>query len=131
MCRVISIELNNNPKWMSFVKDTLEPLIELERGKLCEDKNVDNSGSTNFDGNIFDDDFLKNPFDNNEVEDKDDNLFDFNNKAESKEDDEDDNHKFFKKIQQCFSSNPNRNRKNSEDLVDVNEREEKQKSYSE
>ena len=51
--------------------------------------------------------------------------------AESKEDDEDDNHKFFKKIQQCFSSNPNRNRKNSEDLVDVNEREEKQKSYSE
>jgi len=85
---------------------------------------VDNSGSTNFDGNIFDDEFLKNDFGNNDIDDKDDNLFGL--KAENKEDDEDDNHKFFKKIQQCFSSNPNRQtRKNSEDLVDVNEREEK------
>lgn len=78
MCRVISIELNNNPKWIPFVKDILEPIIELEKGKLCQDDNKDNSGSTNFDGNIFDDEFLKNDFGNNDMDDKDDNLFGIN-----------------------------------------------------
>jgi hypothetical protein len=57
---------------------------------------MDGSGSTNFDGNIFDDEFLKNDdFGNGANDDKDDNMFGI--KVEKDEED-DDNHKFFKKI---------------------------------
>lgn len=44
---------------------------------------------------------------------------------------DDDHHKFFKKIEVCFSSNNGRNRGNSSDYVDEDERRMKQKMYSE
>ena len=36
VCRIITIVLKDNKDWKSFVKDTLDPIIELEKGKLCQ-----------------------------------------------------------------------------------------------
>jgi hypothetical protein len=116
VCRVITIVLKDNKDWKGYVTNVLDPIIELEKGKLCQQEERDqNSNSSNFDNNIFDDDFINGGAENNATDDPED---------------EDDHHKFFKKMQECFSNNQPR-RRNSSDLIEIGEREEKTKAYAE
>ena len=121
VCRVIVIVLRDKKDWVNYVRDTLDPIIELEKGKLCqqEEKEKD-SNSSNFDNNIFDDDFINGGLENN---------------ATDEVEDEDDHHKFFKKMQECFSSQTPRKdengRRKSADLIEVGERERKIKEFAE
>ena len=121
VCRVITIVLKENKDWKNFVKDTLDPIIELEKGKLCqqEEKEKD-SNSSNFDNNIFDDDFINGGLENN---------------ATDEPEDEDDHHKFFKKMQEHFSNQAppkdSNGRRRSADLIEVGERDSKSKAYAE
>ena len=56
VCRVIVIVIKENQDWHSYVKDKLEPIMQLEKGKLCQDHEGEQDQSS--DGNIFDDDFI-------------------------------------------------------------------------
>lgn len=121
VCRVIVIVLKEHPEWQPFVKNTLEPILELEKGKLCQQSEREkDSNSSAFDNNIFDDDFINGGIENN---------------ATDEPDDEDDHHKFFKKMQECFSSQTSRKdekgRRKSADLIEVGERDSKSKAYAE
>jgi hypothetical protein len=73
-----------------------------------------------FDNNIFDDDFINGNLENN---------------ATDEPEDEDDHHKFFKKMQECFSNQvPSKDangRRKSADLIEVGERDIKSKAYAE
>jgi rubrerythrin len=66
VCRVITIVLKDNNDWKRFVTNVLDPILELEKGKLCQQEERDqNSNSSNFDNNIFDDDFINGGAENN------------------------------------------------------------------
>jgi hypothetical protein len=104
--------LKDNNEWKKYVSDVLDPIIELERGKLGEKDSPDSSGSDN---NIFDDEFINGGLENNATEDP------------SEEDNE---HKsFMEKIKQCYSnqalcgSNCNH--------IEIGERESKSRAYAE
>lgn len=84
----------------------------LEKGKLGqgEDKKSENNSNSN----IFDDDFIRGDFGN----DQDDN--------DDKKNVEEDHKSFVQKIQDAFSSSPASKRKTGkEDYIDDNERERK------
>lgn len=117
VCRVITIVLKDNNDWKSYVKNVLDPIIELEKGKLCQQEERDKkSDSSGFDNNIFDDDFINGGAENN---------------ATDEPEEEDDHHKFFKKMQECFSTSTKPpKRRGSCDLIEIGEREEKSKAYA-
>jgi hypothetical protein len=118
VCRVITIVLKDNQDWKKYVKDVLEPIIELEKGKLCQQEGGDkDSNSSGFDNNIFDDEFINK---------------DFNDPMEGTNEEEDDHHKFFKKMQECFSSTKGPDgRRGSSDMIEIEERDNKSKAYAE
>lgn len=120
VCRVITIVLKDNSDWKNYVKDVLDPIIQLEKGKLCQQEEKDKeSNSSNFDNNLFDDDFI--------------NSGAIENNATEEPEEEDEHHKFFKKMQECFSNSNSKspNRRNSSDLIEIGERESKTKAYAE
>jgi len=57
-------QLDTNQEWKSFVRHRIQPIVELERGKLCPDQDNTN-GEGDSDGNIFDDDFIRSGFADN------------------------------------------------------------------
>ena len=62
VCQVVQFNLKENKDWISYVESTIQPLIDLEKGKLCQDESRDKSGLDNSDNNIFDDDFMRSDF---------------------------------------------------------------------
>ena len=54
-------KLKDNEEWRSYVSTCLEPITDLEKGKLGQDldKKSDREPSN---GNIFDDDFIRSDF---------------------------------------------------------------------
>lgn len=155
---MVAINLNENAEWISFVRNQIEPIAKLQKGKLCQDhKDGDRSRSDASDNNIFDDDFMRSNFqidDPVQAEpsgnfDKLGADFNIDGLAPSKpsegqkglkdrklegqdykiEEDEEDHQKFFKKMQECFSSNLNRRMKGT-DHVDNNERDMKTLAYT-
>ena len=123
MCKVLVRNFGDHDEWKGFVKNTIEPLVTLEKGKLCQEE--ENSKSElGSDGNIFDDDFIRSDFavTGSEV----------TNKEESKgneNDDEEDHQKFVKKMQECFSSQKSKQKRKSIDYIDDEERERKQSQF--
>jgi hypothetical protein len=57
ICKVLTDNLSNNAEWQTYIKNHLDPILELEKGKLCQDD--EREDSTN---NIFDDDFIRSDF---------------------------------------------------------------------
>lgn len=122
--KVVSINLNENTEWLSFVANQIQPIGRLLKGKLCDDQNNSTSGFINSDNQIFDDDFMRSNQDDDKVtpEALQKLSNDFENMgasgkaskgsssagAREGEKDEVDHQKFFKKMQQCLSSNLNK-----------------------
>lgn len=104
--------------------------MDLEKGKLCQDDERDRSSDNNSDNNIFDDDFMRSDFglDGNGTNDDKVNgdLLKSPEKRtegdEDPEDDENDHQKFFKKMQECFSSNNSLKKRKNSDHIDIDER---------
>jgi len=59
---VVVLNLNENQEWLSYVRSSIEPILELEKGKLCKDEERERSSDNNSDNNIFDDDFMRSDF---------------------------------------------------------------------
>ena len=57
IAKVLQEKLVTNQQWQDYVKDHLEPLLEMEKGKLCQEEEKDDSAN-----NIFDDDFIRSDF---------------------------------------------------------------------
>jgi len=140
VCKVVVLNLNENQEWLSYVRSSIEPILELEKGKLCQDaEERDKSSDNNSDNNIFDDDFMRNDFGlgdgtgSNDIEKVNGDLLKSPEKRteddEDPEDDEKDHKEFFKKMQQCFSSNTSLKRRQSSDHIDIEERQEKEQAY--
>jgi len=108
--------LKENKDWISYVESTIQPLIDLEKGKLCQDESRDKSGLDNSDNNIFDDDFMRSDFGmgnmSSDPSEENMNLQSITssdgqgeNKTNNATEDEEDQRKFFEKITKCFTSN--------------------------
>lgn len=65
--KVVSVNLNENSEWQSFVRNQIEPVSRLLKGKLCEEQNNSTSGFMNSDNQIFDDDFMRSNLDDDKV----------------------------------------------------------------
>ena len=123
------LNLNENQEWLSYVRSSIEPILELEKGKLCQEEERDKSSDNNSDNNIFDDDFMRSDFGlegsgPNDIE-KNGNLLKSPEKrteGDEDEDDENDHQKFFKKMQECFSSSKSLKTRKSSDHIDIDER---------
>jgi hypothetical protein len=63
----VSINLNENSEWQSFVNNQIQPISRLLKGKLCEEQNNSTSGFMNSDNQIFDDDFMRSNMDDDKV----------------------------------------------------------------
>ena len=63
VCKCVVQTLGKNTEWNTFCTATIQPLVELEKGKLGQDEDKDNTGSDEgSDSNIFDDDFMRSDF---------------------------------------------------------------------
>lgn len=62
VAKVLAQNLRENDKWKQYINDNINPLNELEKGKLCQDQETSKSNDT--DDNIFDDDFIRSDFAN-------------------------------------------------------------------
>lgn len=133
---------------MTFISNQIQPIGQLLKGKLCEEQNNSTSGFMNSDNNIFDDDFMRSNQDDDKVtpEALQKLSKDFENAAMSIEGnkgsskqsrnsnpndnkEEVDHQKFFKKMQECLSTNLNKrggNGSNNQDMIETHEREMKQ-----
>ena len=124
------LNLNENQEWLSYVRSSIEPILDLEKGKLCQDDERDRSSDNNSDNNIFDDDFMRSDFGlegNGANDDKvNGDLLKSPEKRtegdEDPEDDDNDHQKFFKKMQECFSSNNSLKKRKNSDHIDIDER---------
>lgn len=56
--RIIVLKLKENEQWKTHISNFIEPLVELEKGKLCREEEKLNDS----DNNIFDDDFMRSDF---------------------------------------------------------------------
>lgn len=56
--KIIVAKLKDNEQWRSHITNYIEPLLELEKGKLCKDEEKQNDSANN----IFDDDFMRSDF---------------------------------------------------------------------
>lgn len=135
MSRIIVQKLKDNEEWRTYATTGIEPILELERGKLGHetdkrsDKDKDDS-----DGNIFDDDFIRSDFGNG----NESSPGPYQNQEPTKlsQEEEEDHQKFVQKIQECFSSKllsgigPDKKNAASGDFIDDNERDRKQKQFS-
>ena len=128
------LKLRDNEEWITYCQACIEPIIELEKGKLCQN---DETGSEHESShcNLFDDDFMRSDFaENGDSANQDESHGKQNDKDkdEAKDGDEEDHQKFFKKMQQCFSSNKAIGGKNKSgiDYIDENERESKASAMS-
>lgn len=116
VCQVVQYNLKENKDWISYVESTIQPLIDLEKGKLCQDESKDKSGLDNSDNNIFDDDFMRSDFGmgNMSADPSEENMNlqstspdgqGENKPTNTNQEDEEDQRKFFEKITKCFTSN--------------------------
>jgi len=62
VAKVLAQNLRENDKWKQYINDNINPINELEKGKLCQDQETSKSNDT--DDNIFDDDFIRSDFAN-------------------------------------------------------------------
>jgi len=63
VCKCVVTTLGKNTEWNNFCTKKIEPLVELEKGKLGQDEENNNTGSEEgSDSNIFDDDFMRSDF---------------------------------------------------------------------
>jgi hypothetical protein len=127
VCRIIVAKLKDNEEWRTYATNCIEPILELEKGKLGQesDKKSDKDDS---DGNIFDDDFIRSDFgaeSNPNYQDQE--------PTKLSQEEEEDHHKFVQKIQECFSSKllsgADKKSPTSGDFIDDNERDRKQKQF--
>jgi hypothetical protein len=51
--------LKDHADWQAYYSESIQPLNELEKGKLCQDNDSSKSHSEE---NIFDDDFIRSDF---------------------------------------------------------------------
>jgi hypothetical protein len=57
---IIKHNLQDNKEWIMFAKTTINPLLLLQKGKLCQDGKEENSSlSEDTSSDLFDDDFMK------------------------------------------------------------------------
>ena len=58
---MIVLKLRDNEEWQTYCQTCIEPIIELEKSKLCQN---DSTGSDNDSShcNLFDDDFYRSDF---------------------------------------------------------------------
>ena len=104
---MVVLNLNENQEWLSYVRSSIEPILEMEKGKLCKDEEREKSSDNNSDNNFFDDDFMRSDFglDGTGANDKvnGDLLKSPEKRTEGDEEDADDDdtdhQKFFKKMQ--------------------------------
>lgn len=55
--------MRDNEEWKTYCQTIIEPIIELEKGKLLQGDDTNNSGSNDSsNGNIFDDNFMRADF---------------------------------------------------------------------
>lgn len=99
--------LRENEDWKTYIKECVEPIIELEKGKLCQDQNNNNSGSES-DENMFDDDFIRSDFAQGDSE----NL-NQESAGEAKDGDDKDQQKFVNEMQAAFGGGLKPKRRNS------------------
>lgn len=84
--------MRENDEWKTYCQTIIDPIIELEKGKLLQNNETENSGSNDSSNcNLFDDEFMRSDFavngdDNGESGDvKEEKVFD-----EAKDGDEED-----------------------------------------
>ena len=58
VCRIVVMNLKDNQQWKEYQNNQLDPLLEMERGKLCQDESR-NSGKSGGSSNFLDDDILR------------------------------------------------------------------------
>lgn len=123
VCKVLVRNFADNEQWKTLVKGSIEPLIELEKGKLCQEEENSKSDLGSL-GNIFDDDFIRSDFavTGSDVTSKEES------KGNQKEEEED-HQKFVKKMQECFSSQKSKGKRKSIDYIDDEERERKTNQF--
>jgi hypothetical protein len=51
--------LKEDSEWIGFIERVINPVLDLERGKLGEEEGKDKTGLSNSSDNIFDDDFIR------------------------------------------------------------------------
>jgi|TARA_B110001450_G_C17646550_1_gene491468 hypothetical protein len=124
--KMIVLKLRDNDEWWSYIQTCIEPIIELEKGKLCQNDENSSEQSDKSHGNLFDDDFMRSDFaengDSNNQEGSNDKRKNVG-ESDAKDGDEEDHQKFFKKMQQCFSSNKTIGSKSKGlDYIEENER---------
>lgn len=106
----MSTNIVDNEEWQRYVRENLEPINELVRGKLGQEGEVHSES----DNNIFDADFMSGITGR-----KDDDLMRADpDMEESKED----HKKFMQSIQKAFSSNNGFGRNKTDSFVEDNER---------
>lgn len=120
--KIIVAKLKDNEQWRSHITNFIEPLLELEKGKLCKEEEKLNDS----DNNIFDDDFMRSDF---AVHDSTTGQ----NEEDEQKKEELDHKKFVKTFQKCFNSKFNdlglRDMDN-ENFIEDQERDLKTQQYS-
>ena len=58
---MIVTKLRDNEEWHRYCQTCIEPIIELEKGKLCQNDETGSEADSSH-GNLFDDDFMRSDF---------------------------------------------------------------------
>ena len=111
MQKVVKTNLTKNEDWQRYISEHIEPINELQKGKLGQsgDKDGDRSGLSNSDNDIFDEQFMNtigaNDKDKNGLDDDfDRDLESVRAQGSEGSVDSEDHRKFLRNIQKCFSS---------------------------
>ena len=59
---MIVLKLRDNDEWFTYIQTCIEPIIELEKGKLCQNDETGSENDTNSHGNLFDEDFMRSDY---------------------------------------------------------------------